>query len=219
MLYRLINFEIDRLEEYSTFVSQLLRRESALLTDNANNEAVRISEDDIADFLYDDYNKLDDVFPNILRSSLIVSAHSLLECNLDLLLSINKRHHSIRKLTKEEKKGKNKIEQIVQSLQISKGFDDATLSSWEEIKHIANIRDIVVHDDGILRVGQRNKQRDNEKKKLQKYIKESIFLDLDELNNNKYRIKLKETYLPHILETIRLFFRELLCPQKHQTPE
>lgn len=207
-LCRLINYEMDLLEEYLTFVDQFLRKELAHLTDNADNEAVRISEDEVSEFLdvySDDYEKLNDVFQDILRSSLLVSVHSLLEYNLDLLLSINKRRYPIRKLTKEEKKGKNKIEQIVLSLQTAKGFDDAALSSWGEIKHIANIRNIVVHDDGILRDRQRNK----EEKKIKKYIKESMSLGLDKLNNNEYRIKLKETYLPHVLKNIRLFFKEL----------
>ena len=155
-------------------------------------------DSDLESSIYSEYSYISEVFPNILRYSFLITCYSYLETALIQECKIEKNIKSLH-LDINDLKGKG-IEQARNYLIKVAGIDFPSNEIWSEIMNFKDIRNFIVHNEGIL-----NKSKKAEK--IRGYIgrRQDIFIDGD-------KIILSSDYCKHVINIIAEFFQNLYNP-------
>lgn len=168
------------LDEYSTdFLKQS--------DDNLKNHADEDKEFELEFNILPEYSLLAEEFPDILRKSFIITCYSYLEHGI-------KGHCNFIKIRKSEPLditdlGKGGIDQAKTYLKKVANIDISDTKSWNDIKHIGQIRNRIVHQDSSL---------PDEGSDIRKYIN-SRPQDFS-INGNKFIIHAE--YCRYVINTI-----------------
>jgi hypothetical protein len=196
-----IEGEFRELRHYSEALEKLLETEVARVAADITKEAERVTENERGDFFEwysEEYSRLRDAFPNILRYSLFVHSYSLLEHGLIQLADHFQRAQKLELLPRDlRQEGINRAKTYLKKVAGVKFPDTA---AWEEISTLNHIRNIVVHRTGFF------PDDDPRNKQIEQLIsKWSEVLAIDNLR----RFEFKAGFPERVIQTFETFFTEL----------
>ena len=116
--------------------------------DNLKNLADEDKENELQDNIFPEYSLLAEEFPDILRKSFIITCYSYLEqwikghCNF-----IKIRKSEPLDITDLRNSGINQAKTYLKKVA---NIDISDIKSWDDIKHIGEIRNLIVHRDSSL---------------------------------------------------------------------
>jgi hypothetical protein len=141
----------------------------------------------------------EEYFPSLQRRSAFLTVWAMFENELSKLCE-RYRNERCSRLAFSDLQGKG-IEQSTKYLERVAGLDlhKSRSQEWARIKKMNSLRNVIVHQDGSLRNGS-----SDQVKSALTYIKETDTLSI--LDNE---IEIKEGFLAHVLETVRIFFRQI----------
>lgn len=141
----------------------------------------------------------EEYFPSLQRRSAFLTVWAMFESELSKLCE-RYRNERCSRLVLSDLHGKG-IEQSTRYLEKVAGLDlhKSRSQEWARIKKMNSLRNVIVHQDGSLRNGS-----SDQVKSALTYINET-----DTLSNLDNEIEIKEGFLAHVLETLRVFFRQI----------
>jgi len=149
----LVQMDLRHLREYAELGEQHLLDEKDDFQKEVDDAASSISEEDkqdYYDFRSDDYWKLADVFPNILRTSLFVTTYSLFEHRLNRLCQDYQRERGLPlSVTDLTGSGIARAQAYIKKV-LSIKFPD-NLAEWKSMLLFNKMRNAFVHNEGILK--------------------------------------------------------------------
>lgn len=146
-------------------------------------------------FTFDDYWELEQVFPEIQRNSNVISVYSVLENNLNHLCSLySKVIESEIELSDFGEQDIIKRAQIYLT-KVAKANFPAEHCSWKEIQKIQQIRNKLVHAQGIIPSGN---------SPLIAYISNRPYLAL----NDRKKVIIQKGFVEHCTEVFGNFFEQ-----------
>lgn len=156
-------------------------------------------KDEYYEFYSDEYWQLNEIFPNIQRKSELIGIYTIVEHYLNLLCSIYEQD-GISKVKLKDLKGQGIIDRARKYLVKVVEIDfPSQADSWSEIRRIQNIRNLFVHNDGVL------KGNDSDKSSIKEYIANSNYLKLDQFE----KIVIERGFTDYCLQQFGLFFDKL----------
>ena len=203
-----VQFSIELLREYIRGVERHIveaveafhrEKETHIFEDSPEDGYARIVEmyGDLNDEIWNLESIFEDYFPNLQRRSALTTLYSFLEHELEKLCVLFIRDENL-KVSLNDMRGTGIerailfLERIVE-LQINK-----STATWQEVKNIQKVRNLIVHNDAKLKDPSGNPRHD-----VIKYIEDSSCLSgNDELN-------ILNGYLSHMLETFNRQFQEI----------
>jgi hypothetical protein len=201
-------FSIELLREYISGVERHIveaievfhrEKETHVFEESAEEGYARIVEmhRDLDDETWDLEGIFEGYFPDLQRRSALITLYSFLEHELEELCGLFIRDENL-KVSLNDMRGTGIerallfLEKIV-GLQIDKGT-----ATWQEVKNIQKVRNLVVHNDAKLKDRSGNPKAD-----VIKYVEGSVYLSGDE------EINILDGYLLHVLETFDRQFQEI----------
>lgn len=141
----------------------------------------------------------EEYFPSLQRHSAFLTVWAMFESELRKLCE-RYRDERCSRLAFSDLQGKG-IEQSTKYLEKVAGLDlhKSRSREWARIKKMNSLRNVIVHQDGSLRNGS-----NDQVKSALTYINET-----DTLSNLDNEIEIKDGFLAHVLETVRVFFRQI----------
>lgn len=166
------------------------------LHENSSPDALDYETNEFVKFENKECSELRNIFPVIQRKSEIITIYSLLEYEINKVCEIFEHciGHSV-KIKDLRSNGiidgsKRYLEKVVGAK------FPVTDKSWKEIQNIQEIRNILVHGDGVVKTGNT---------KLIGYIKQSRYLSI----YPDGKVFVKSGYTLHIIDVIIEFFDDL----------
>lgn len=142
-----VKIPLEEFEQYINFIEFSFNQELSSLDKRIAEIADPDSRDEFVDWHYDEIVKYRDDFPNLLRSSLLITIYSFLEKNLLTLCGPGVHF-------------RNNILEEAKDYLINLGIDfPVTSESWIFIKKVKLIRNCIVHYGGDISSIVRDKQR------------------------------------------------------------
>ncbi len=136
-------------------------------------------------------------FPNLQRRSGLITLYSFLEHELDALCDLFIKDENL-KVSINDMRG-NGIERAILFLEKIVGLQvDRNTATWQEVKNIQSVRNLIVHNDGKLK-----DWAGNQKDHVIGYIKTSAYLSGED------EINILDGYLSHVLEIVNRQFQEI----------
>jgi hypothetical protein len=198
-----VDMDLDHLEEYAAKLEGFLYADRKEFESWSEQEAAKIpkeKQDELYGFYEDDYWKLSDIFPNILRLSFFVTCYSLLESRL-LMLCKNLQAEKKRQIGPRDLRDEGIFAaKIYLKRVIGIDFPDQK-RPWQEIVEYNRIRNIIVHEYGRVNLKNDNGQ------KVKSFVEKHSWIKLDNLNH----IQLTENFYQEVIITLRDFFHELVA--------
>ncbi|OGO23858.1 MAG: hypothetical protein A2144_08530 [Chloroflexi bacterium RBG_16_50_9] len=198
--FRLRRF--DELEKYLDITEQYLQKAKNDFEAESGERLKGLpakKRQEYYDFSDEDYWQYAEKFPRILRNSFFVSAISLLEYEMNILCNRLKKEQGIR-INLSDLRG-----DILE--RTKKYFENAGLEfpvrdrTWQEINHYYNVRNCIVHANGLVM-----ELRDNDRKTLVPFIKSKHIISQDNIIEE---IALTPEFCKEVIETIQSFLVEL----------
>lgn len=201
MLKTWIRIGLDELSECSSSLESSMETEKKDLSNWIDKQLSKLTteqKEEMADWYSDDYWKIAEVIPNILRSSLFVSYYSFLESRLLVICQHLKQDHNY-KLDPDDLRdtGIFRAKTYLKKVAGIK-FPDNT-RSWNEIVSYNRIRNLIVHDEGRVPEG-------SSAKKIESFIKKKKWLKIDNMN----RISFPEDFSAEVTKTLKDFIDEVI---------
>jgi hypothetical protein len=199
-----IVFELQHYRLHSEKVETLLEQEMLTLKKDHEEMTKDWPEFERAEFIEnarDDYRELGKIFPEIQRNSNVISVYSVLENNLNHLCSLYSR------ITESDIELKDFGEtDIIKRAQVyltkvAKVDFPSDHSSWEEIQKIQQIRNKLVHAQGIIPSGN---------SKLITYINGNLYLEL----NGTSKVAIQKGFVEYCTRVFGDFFEEFFTRNK-----
>lgn len=201
-----IIFELQHYRLHSQKVEALLEQEMKTLRANHDELTKSWTEFERAEFFdnaYDDYWELEQVFPEIQRNSNVISVYSVLENNLNHLCSLySKVIESEIELSDFGEQDIIKRAQIYLT-KVAKANFPAEHCSWKEIQKIQQIRNKLVHAQGIIPSGN---------SPLIAYINNCPYLAL----NDRKKVIIQKGFVEHCTEVFGNFFEQFFTQNNHR---
>ena len=195
---------LAELQDYSLLIEQLLEGELI----DFNNRIKKLGKslgpeekDELYEFYSEDYFKIADFFPNIMRSSLFVTCYTLIEHRLLYLCNQYRKKDGnnipIQKYTRGNGIIKKYQKYLKNVLNIS--FPDQT-NEWKEILNIyKKLRNTIVHNNGYFA-----------KNKIPKEVVEFVKDNPNILSiSTSNRIEFNNGFIEKFLKVIKTFFYDL----------
>jgi len=206
-----VDVNLDNFEQYAITIEDLLAREQSQFESHVEEEKSKWPGQDIDEFfgMYEnDYRRLSEVFPDLLRKSFFVACYSFLEHTLlDLCRYLQKKHKYTVELSDLAEKGVFKARTYLKKV-VGVDFPDRS-ALWTDITNFSHIRNFIVHNNGQL-----NKTKDADTVRLLVKQKKWISIDAYEC------LQLTGDFYKEIIGGLRNFFEELLVAlSKIQIPE
>jgi len=194
-----VDIGLDSLRKYNDIVESHLESSLVGFECWADEQASEMGEEvreEFYEFHSDEYWRLTDVFPTILRSSLFVACYSLLEHELIGLCRYLYRQNGY---ARPPDFRRAYIFEASTYLTDEAGMEFPDVSeSWQIIKCYYNpIRNVIVH--------QRGRIDDRRLRTLKPFIDADPSVSLDSLG----RLQLDRAFCSEVLSTLRRFFRQL----------
>ena len=196
----LLNFDLENLENYCQIMETSLKNQKKNFEEWLEKEAEKLSEEEkeeFYDFYSDDYWELSNVFPNTLRSSLLVAAYSVLERQLVACCTElwNKNQYPVKPNIPQRRIIFEARNYLITHAGIS--IPD-TSPNWSGIVSYNKIRNSIVHNGGKL-----NSQRLAD---LQPFLALNPSITLDQFHG----VVLGEDACKNFIKIVRnLFFDEI----------
>lgn len=197
-----VEIKLDTLSKYTITIEELLRSKadeySAWVDEEAKKILTKEAQDDFCDFYSDEYWELTEEFPNILRYSLFVMCYTFLEHELISLCKYIRRNRNY-EISHTDIKGNGIFKAKTYLKKVAKIEFPDQITSWGNIVNYNKIRNLIVHNDGLL---------DSEKK----YKEMKKLIETNELLitiSEQRKIMLSEKSCPEVIKDIESFFKEL----------
>jgi hypothetical protein len=177
MLRDWILMGLDELSECSDSLESSLKTEKEKVSarfDKMLSSLTAEEQEDVADWYGEEYSKIAEVIPNIVRSSLFVSYYSFLERRL-LAICWHLKHDLDYKLDASDLRdtGIFRARTYLKKVAGIKFPDDT--HSWNEIVFYNRIRNLIVHEEGRIPKG-------SSAKAIKSFIKRKKWLKVDNMN-------------------------------------
>ncbi len=205
LVFSHINEQLLDLHNYSSFFEGTLLNMRKNLSKSADNISSKLPKryrwkafDNIGEHLF----YIDDLFPQIHRSSLFLTIYAVFEFELDFLCKALRNYYKLNlKPSDLQGKGIRRSENYFSKV-INISFP-TNVKQWRQICTLNNIRNLIAHTSGILLL-------DNQKyKEIKKYIRNHENIDLHVIENNMTFLRLNEKFCPSTVGTIKSFFHVL----------
>jgi len=210
--YFIAQISLNELEEYLNTTEKYLQIAKNDLETRLDERVKGLSpqeREELSDFYSDEYWRYSERFPRILRNSFLVSAQSLLEYELDVFCEKIKKEQQI-PINWRDLKG-DTLERAKLYFQLAKfrvSYDDRT---WQEINRYSEIRNCIVHKNGLIEGFQRNKDLIN-------YINKNGIISQDTI---KKEMALTEKFCKDVIQTLRDFldniYKAYVSQKKNKT--
>lgn len=152
VFYTLLEFDLAHLREYSETNEVQLLEEKLRFQKSVDEVAEKLSDADkelYYDFHSDEYWKIAEIFPSILRKSLFLIAYSLIEHRMTkLCLSYKRERKTVLSLKDIQGKGIQRCQVYMKKVLLIPFPDEG--KEWKDIIVLNRIRNIVAHNDGIF---------------------------------------------------------------------
>jgi len=203
--------ELEELRRYTHTLEGALQDERRRLQKDSEERASKMTEEERAEFYEwaaDDYYRLGETFPRILRYSLFANTYSLLE---HTLLRIADHLRDSRKLDLSPSDLRDKGITLAKTYlkKVARvGFpDDGT--DWADIVALNEIRNIIIHGAGYFPEDHPKKQKIDA---LMTRWSRDISLD------NIRQFTLASGFIEHVIETCKTFLADVFTKIKDTTP-
>ena len=198
-----VDINLDNFEQYAMTLEDLLVREQKQFDSRVKEAESKWQGQDRNEFysMYeDDYWRLSEIFPNLLRSSFFITCYSFLEHTLlDLCGYFQKKYKYTVELPDLAGKGIFKARTYLKKV-VGIDFPDQ-FSSWADIVIFTYIRNFIVHNDGQL-------DKSNHVAEVKSFINQRQWISVDTLHE---RIQFTGNYYQKIIDILRKFFDELFA--------
>lgn len=212
-----LRYPFDTLREFFDSVQDLFKSEQKRISAWMERETAGLSQDE-RDRFYEwhgeDYGKLEDSFPNVLRNSLFIAIYTELEDVLKFICRVlgNKKGLAI----PVHKWRGGILEKVESCLKKDIGISWSLSSGlWDEILKIRRIRNALVHDGGWLDGAKSPKGEETKDTELLKYIRDErksiTLLERDGF----YRVQLTDLFIPEAAGLFEQLLNELFESISH----
>lgn len=198
----LADLELEQISDYADMIERFLSGELKEFEAQMTERAQKLEENERSE-LYehysDDFAKLADEFPNIMRASLFTYTYSFLEHGLvNLCDNCHRRGHLA--LAPSDLKGEGILRAKTYLKKVAGlNFPDNT-RAWQDINTLRKIRNVVIHSDGRL-------QKDSDlSKELPSFLRRFPSVKVDGFDT----LRFSKDFIPGVLAVVRTFLNELL---------
>lgn len=205
-----LSYPFGPLREFFESVQDLFMNEKTKILDRIERETADLSQEEKYhyEWHWEDYGKLEDSFPNVLRNSLFIAIYTEFEDKLKFICNALA-HEKGCPIAVHEWRG-GILEKSKSCLKKDIGISWSLRTNlWDEILRIRRARNVLVHNGGWLDVAKSAKGGETEDLKLIKYIRnERKSINLLE-RNGFYRIQLTDSFIPEVADLFEELLNEL----------
>ena len=147
--YFLAHIRLDELKRYLDITEKYLQKakvEFEALADEQVKKLPPEQRNEFYEFYSDEYWRYAEKFPRILRNSFLVSAHSLLEYEMNVICKRLRKEQQI-PVTLSDLKG-DELERVKLFFKNAGLSLDYNGSTWQEINNYYLVRNCIVHNSG-----------------------------------------------------------------------
>jgi len=153
--------------------------------------------DGISEFYGEEYWLYSEKFPRILRNSFLVSAHSLLEYEMNVICKRLRKEQQI-PVTLSDLKG-DELERVKLFFKNAGLSLDYNGSTWQEINNYYLVRNCIVHNSGLIKGSKREQD-------LRTYITQKKIISQDTIQEE---VALTEQFCEKVINTMQSFLSEV----------
>ncbi len=191
---------LDELKKYLDITEKYLQKAKAEFkawSDERVKELPAEQHQEFYDFYQDDYWQYAEKFPRILRNSFLVSAHSLLEYEMNVICRRLKKEHQI-PISWNDLRGDvlERAKLYCKLARLDLPYNDKT---WQEINHYSKVRNCIIHKNGLLKEFQDDQD-------LIAYVTKKGIISQDTIEQE---LALTEQFCAEVVETIQAFLEKL----------
>ncbi len=151
-------YRLDELKQYLHVTEKYLHKAKTdfkAWSDEQVKELPREQYDEYQDFHQDEYWRYEEKFPRILRNSFLVSAHSLLEYEINVICRRIEKEQQI-PISWKDLKGDilGRTKSYCKLARLDLPVDDPT---WQEIDNYYKVRNCIVHNNGLIEGARKEK--------------------------------------------------------------
>lgn len=206
-----LSYPFGTLREFFDSVQGLFKGEQKRILDWMERETGDLSQEEKDRFYewhWEDYGKLEDSFPNVLRNSLFIAIYTELEDKLKFICGALA-HEKGCAIPVHEWRG-GILEKAKSCLKKDIGISwSLSPNLWDEILRIRRIRNALVHNGGWLDGSKSAKGAETQASELLKYIRnEKKSITLLE-RDGFYRIQLTDSFIPEVADLFEQLLNEL----------
>jgi hypothetical protein len=196
------SYRLDELKKYLDVTEKYLQKAKAEFEARSDEQIKELPDEkrqEFYDFYQDDYWQYAEKFPRILRNSLLVSAISLLEYEINVICESLKKKQDIR-INLNDLRGDalERTRKYFQNAGLELPFNNHI---WREINHYYKVRNCIVHTNGLIMELQYKDRKD-----LIPYLTRKGIISEDTI---KKEIALTTQFCKEVIETIQVFLVEL----------
>jgi|GEM_PF-5287087 len=212
-----LSYPFGTLREYFDSVQVLLTDERKRTLDWMKRETAKLSQEEKNQFCEwhsEEYGKLEDSFPSVLRDSLFIAIYIELEEKLKFICSVLAYENKCT-IPVHEWRGKI-LEKAKSSLKKDIGISWSVSSKlWDEILKIRRVRNVLVHNGGWLNGAKSSNGAETQDTKFLKYIHdERKSINLIE-KDGFYRLQLTDSFIPEVTDLFEKFLDEVFLSISH----
>ena len=191
---------LDELKKYLDITEKYLQEAKDDFQTWADEKAKKLSpgeRNEFYEFYSDNYWQLSEKFPRILRNSFLVSAHSLLEYEMNLICRRLKKERQIQ-ISWNDLRGDvlERAKLYCKLARLDLPYNDKT---WQEINHYSKVRNCIIHKNGLLKEFQNDQD-------LIAYVTKKGIISQDTIEQE---IALTEQFCAEVIETIQAYLEKL----------
>ncbi len=199
--------EVHRLDQYVREIHESLKRSHAILEQQTKQDVAKARDEeaqqDIAIAFLDPEHDLLEVFPAMFSSATFVSIFSFFEHEM---FSLCKRLQRIRNYTATYRESDGKgIDQAAAYLEKVCGLTKVkSIRTWEEVKRLQEIRNVIVHRRGEFR---EEGAPDDEDGEIRKYVEKRTDIKIDADNT----LLVTKEFCFHVTGVVRQYLLDLIA--------
>jgi len=205
LVFSYIDDQISDLRNYISFFEGTLLKTRKNLIKSADNASLKLPKGDqwkafnnIGEHLF----YIDDLFPQVHRSSLFLTIYAFFEFELDFLCGALGNYYKLN-LKPSDLRGKGIERSKDYFLKVINIPFPSNVKEWVQICKLNLIRNLVAHSRGILLI---DKQKDKE---ILKCIQNYEYINLHALVDDRFFLRFDKKFCSSTVETIESFFHIL----------
>jgi len=198
--YFMASLRLDELRKYLGVTDKYLRKAKEDFKAWADGEAKTLppqQQQEFYEFYSDEYWRHEEKFPRILRNSFLVSAHSLLEYELNVICEKLRKDQEIAvSLSNFRGDELERVKLFFKNAGLSLDYNSPT---WQEINNYYLVRNSIVHNSGLIKGFKREKD-------LRTYITQKKIISQDTIQEE---VALTEQFCEEVINTMQSFLDEV----------